>query len=58
MQYDIEQLERRLASNIVFLEELRAKIGNVQINEAESIDLNEIINDLEDIRKELDNDQN
>jgi len=50
------ELEIRLSSNVYYLEELIKQIGNVDIesNGDTMIDLREVIDDLEDIRNELD----
>lgn len=52
---DRKELEIRLSSNIYYLEELLKSIGNIEIeyNGEDMIDLREVINDLEDIRKEM-----
>ena len=50
-----KELEIRLSSNVYYLGELMNQIGNVEIekNETMTIDLREILEDLEDIRQEL-----
>lgn len=48
-----QQLERRLASNINFLGELKTTIGSVVINKDENITLSNVIQDLEDIGEEI-----
>lgn len=50
-----KEWEIRLSSNIYYLEELMKNIGNVEIesNGESMIDLREVIEDLEDIRKEM-----